>query len=222
MRFLRSALAGVSLLTLSSGGAWASFIQPVPIGVAASSTTALFRISSDYVGSTGSQPFAVEPFTFQAYVPDQVTYYHPFSGFPDTFSLTVSGDYINNGVTTAFTGQNLIFVNGTVSSATFTASNFLTAGDHFDINAFLDGLLFTSADAGTGYQTATFSPGSYQVDPNTNSYADYNGDPSFTGGAGASVIPTAVPEPGSAALLLTGVLGLALTLNRKRRLNSPA
>jgi hypothetical protein len=80
-------------------------------------------------------------------------------------------------------------------------------------------LLFTSASAGNGYQTATFNPGNYQIDVNQNSYADYNGDPVFSGGAGAFVIPTAVPEPGSAALLLTGILGLALTLSRKRSHN---
>ena len=216
MRSIYLALASLSLFALSSACASAAFIQPVPSGIAASSATALFRISSDYLGSTGTQPFAAEPFTLQAYVPDQVTYYHPFSRFPDTFSLTVSGSYTNDGVTTAFSGQNLIFVNGAISEATFTAQNFLTAGDSFDIHAFLDGSLFTSASAGTGYQTATFNPGSYQIDAGQNSYADYNGDPRFSGGAGASLIPTAVPEPGSAPLLLTGILGLALTLSRKR------
>jgi hypothetical protein len=65
---------------------------------------------------------------------------------------------------------------------------------------------------------ATFNPGNYAVDPNSNSYANYNGDPPFAGG-GAS-LTTAVPEPGSLALLLTGVLGLALTLNRKRPLDA--
>jgi hypothetical protein len=205
----------LAALAISSDTALAAIIQTVPPGSAASSATARFWISSDYLDAGTAQPFAADPFMFEAYVPDQVTYHHPAGSLsPDTFSLTVSGDYTNNGVTTAFSNQNLIFANGAVSDAAFTASSFLTKGDSFSLQAHLDGLLFTSVDAGNGEQIATFNPGSYQIDPNSTSYAYYNGDPQFVGGE-ATVTAVAVPEPASAALLLTGLLALPLVLNRK-------
>lgn len=213
---LRTIGLAAAATVLFMQGAAASITKPIPPAAATSPAVDLFQLSAYYDSQTGSQPFAAAPFELEAYVPAQVTYYDPAgtSAFPGSFALTVSGDYINDGVTTPFSNQTLIFV-GAPARADFLASDFLKADDRLNIDAFIQGTLFSATPAaGNGYQTATLTPGSFTISTNKSSSASYNADPGIIGGSG-SIVP--VPEPGSAALLLTGSLGLAFLLGRSRR-----
>jgi hypothetical protein len=196
----------------------------IPEGTAVGTQTDQFQLNSQYTAPTGSQPFAAAPFSLAFTVPSEVQFSNLGSG---DFGVMVSGSYTNNGMTTAFTKQQVFFF--PYDGFSFVAQNFL--GGTFSLGATFTQPLYQISYTNVGgpggvVADASFNTGTFFLNSKYYNGASFYGDPQFTGGSGSLEPtslpePTSVPEPSSVVLLLAP-LGLLAFLRHRRAAAKPA
>lgn len=220
-------------LTCATPTAKAGFILSFPAATPVSSATDVLSVNGSYttpLPSPLAQPFATSAFGLTLDLPAQASY-SPSGPFAiGGFSLSrLSGAYTDAGQTETFTDAIAQFDNGSFGSGFYlTLANLLQSGDLFTMQVNTADPLFTQTTnfgvSPTTYLT-TFTTGPFTVTggiADYTPYLDFALDPLSTINADPSGQITAneqpVPEPGSLALLFTGLIGFAAVKSLRRRI----
>ncbi|MGC8470177.1 MAG: PEP-CTERM sorting domain-containing protein [Acetobacteraceae bacterium] len=218
-------------VTCAAPPAKATFIISYPAATPASAATDVLSVNGSYttpLPAPLAPPFAASAFGLTLDLPAQASYSPSGSFLIGGFSLFgLSGSYTDGGQTETFTDATAQFGNGSFGSGFYlTVANLLQSGDLFTMQVNTSDPLFTQTANFEVFPTtylASFTTGPFTV---TGGSADYTPqlalDPSGTINTGGSGQINAngqpVPEPGSLALLFTGLIGFAAVGSLRRRI----